>query len=351
MCQSAAAHAAGEADGDWTSGGGVCGRNLKATRYTPDAPGSDVDRRARFSPAPIGGMAAMVAVGFVWRLWLIHHNPFMPLGDSYGRLVMPTELVKAGWLPGYQATLALLSTTTREPEAFRVLTAVQSTLAAVVAGWAAVRAWGGHSGVVVALALSLLPTFVLPSTALYQEPLFLLLAVLAVRALSGLAGMVVGDPRGARQEAIVVTALGACCLVRYEGWLFTAAAGVWLACKGRWRAAMGCALVPVVWLAVARSGTLDEVKPLDNGFSPLRVVDRVEMLGRLAWRWRAWPIAVPAVIAAGNRDARWLVAGLGIDVVWLGLLNPFSPSDNPRQLILPLAIMVALAARFASPGG
>lgn len=295
------------------------------------------------------------------RLWLISTNPFMPLGDSYGRLVDPTLLLKAGWLPGYQATLAAVSTLTRDPAAFRVLTALEGVAAvaavaavAVVAGAspavadpAAARAVPLRAALTMGLGTALLPSFVLPSTGLYQEPLFTALACSAI-ALLGQARPAGGH--GARAAAVAL--VGASCLVRYEGWPFALVVGAWLGRRGRWWEAAACLLLPAAWGLFAPTGTGEALQHLDVGVSTQRVVDRIAILGRLLIDWRLWPLLVPAAMGSwqGRAWTQSLLLVLALDVAWLAVLDPYSPGDNYRQLWVPLLCVLGLAASWGSEG-
>src|SRR5688572_11597389 len=82
-----------------------------------------------------GGVALLV------RLAAIVQFPVMPAGDGYTRLGRLGEGVVHGWLPGYQLTLNALGAFTRDPTAFRVLTAVEGA-----AGAAAVALLAGVGG-------------------------------------------------------------------------------------------------------------------------------------------------------------------------------------------------------------
>src|SRR6185436_18674271 len=115
--------------------------------------------------------AAVVGFAFAVRALVIFETPFMPMGDSYARLLQPREIVKSVWLPAYQATLAFVDLFSHEVVAFRLATAAQSALAAGAMALLASRVAGTASAVFVGLAVSVLPILVL--TGLYQESLFL----------------------------------------------------------------------------------------------------------------------------------------------------------------------------------
>lgn len=276
---------------------------------------------------------AIAIVAVVARGLAIQALPVLPYGDSYGRLVDPRDLVKSLWLPGYQTTLAALSYVTSSPDAFRAWTALQGVAAALAAGALAVAVLGERARLLTGLAVAVLPTFVLTSTGLYQEPLFLWAALL------GLARL---PTRPALAHGLVAFA----CLVRYEAWVIAAV----LALRALRRRELGASVtllaVPVLWVRWSRGVSPEGVRSLHLGISLARLWDRAAILGQLVLDGGAVAIGLTAVVGAflGGRSALLLLGAGLIHLVWLAVLDPYSAPDHPRQAHIPLVILALLAS-------
>ncbi len=287
----------------------------------------------------------LLALALGLRLALLSAYPVLPFGDSYTRLVDPTRLVIPPWLPGYQATLALTSIVSFDPFAFRGMTTVQGALAAGLAAGFAARRWGVGAGWTVGLGVALLPSFVLPSIALYQEPLFLVLAVAGVGLLA----------EGSVAALAGAALLALACTVRYEGWPLAGIAGAWLVATGMQRRsghrvlAGGLAVSGIVACLVGlpdvAAGGLSQ---LDVGATTGRLLGRLEILGRLLRDTGSWSLLLPAAWGLFTTGGRGLALVLLGNVTWLAVLDPYSPPDNPRQLAIPLLLLCGMAGTVAT---
>lgn len=289
--------------------------------------------------APTRAAAAVFVGALAWRLGLVHALPTLPQGDSYARLLHPALAPGGPWLPGYEAALALAETCTRETQALRALTATFGAAAAAIATRLAYARGGPRAAAVAGLGFAVLPTFVLPSIGLYAEPLMLLALGLAAAGLGA---------EGAPARRAGLVALGAACAVRYEAWLVAGAAAVWLVQRrGAWREAAACLVVPAGFITLAWGSA--PMAHLSPEVSTQRVVDRVVMLGGLARDLALGPLATAALAGAlGPRRPRAALALGAAHLAMLAFLDPYAPSGNPRQLCIPVALAVVLAARWAA---
>lgn len=272
------------------------------------------------------------------RVLLLLRLPVMPMGDSYARLSEPTALVKAVWLPVYQATLAVVALLTESPGWLRGATALQGALAAAAGAWCA-RVWlGTRAAWLVGMGLACFPSFVLPSIALYQEPLFLLFT---------LSGFALIRQRGVEHPTTLL-AFGLACGTRYEAWPLAALAMV----GGRSGRRLLLLAVPAAWLLY--NGALSPVgtDSLHWALSAGSILARQAILLALAFEWGAGPVWVAAgfalVFATTLRPLPRLPAALvgvlaGV-VVALAVLDPYSSPNNARELQLPLVLVLGLAA-------
>jgi hypothetical protein len=278
---------------------------------------------------PLVGIA-LVALGV--RLVFVQLFPVMVYGDGYARLVDPRVLVKSVWLPGYQSTLAALSLFTSDPAAFRYLTLVQGVAAAVGAAWLAARTFGPGAGWVAGLAVAVLPTFVLSSTALYQESLFFALALLSLALLP-------------ERRGVGLLLLGLACLVRYEGWLLAAFVASWAVARRDWRSAMLAFAGPVAWILWARGVSPLGTDSLHLGVSLDRLAERVTIVATQVASGGGVLLlfaALAGVIVGGRRA--WAIGLVGAaHLAWLAFLDPYSSPDHPRQIHIALLVLALLA--------
>lgn len=290
---------------------------------------------------PARAAAAVFVGALALRLALIRALPTLPEGDSYARLLRPRIALGGPWLPGYEALVVLTRAVSHDPQALRAMTATVGALAAAAAFRAGYAHGGARAGAVAGIGLAALPAFVLPSVGLYAEPLMLLGLAVAAWGLPA--------PERAMQRAGLV-ALGLACLVRYEAWLVAGVAAVALVrTRGAYRDAAACLAVPAMLLALAPLG--GAWSHLDPGVSTQRVVDRVALLSGLAADLHLLPLLAAATAGAlYGRRPRLLLALAAAELALLAFLDPYAPSGNPRQIVLPLALAVALAARWASAG-
>lgn len=295
---------------------------------------------------------AVFALAAALRAFLLWRFPVMPLGDGYTRLLDPEVLVKPPWLPGYQATLALTAWFTSEPQAFRIVTAAQGCAGAVATAWVCARYTGrARSGLAAGCLVALLPTFTLPSLAAYQEPLFLALLVPA------LYGLRRRNAAGAMLIALATT-------VRYEAWPIAVLGAVWLAWpalggKGLDESGSSRPTAPLLLAAISIAGMAvvlvvyhDGLWPrfgaIDLQFSFTPLVERLRMLVGLGWSHGLFGLALLALLGLFE-PAGWLLGlALFADCCWLAVLDPYSPANNPRQLILPALILTCLSAMSVS---
>ncbi|MBM4392101.1 MAG: hypothetical protein FJ090_13350 [Deltaproteobacteria bacterium] len=289
----------------------------------------------------------VLALAMVLRAALLAHYPVPPFGDGYTRLVDPTRLVIPPWLPGYQATLALTSMFSFDIVGFRAATAVQGALAAGLGAAFGARRWGAGAGWTVGLALALLPSFVVPSLAPYQEPLFLALSIAGV-------GLLAEGPAAALGGAAL---LGLACAVRYEGWPLAGIAGAWLVATGiRGRSghlvlAGGLALSGIVACVQGLPVTIaGAVGHLELEATPGRLLGRLEILGRLLGNTSTWSLLLPALWGLSTPAGRALALVAVGHVAWLAVLNAYSPADNPRQLVVTLLLLAGMAGTVATSG-
>ncbi len=302
-----------------------------------------MNRASEREACRIGLIVLGLALGLRWALLLAY--PVPPFGDGYTRLLDPARLVIPPWLPGYQATLALTSIFSFDLLAFRGVTAVQGALAAgLVAGFSA-RRWGAGAGWTVGLAVALLPSFVLPSISLYQEPLFLALAV------AGLGLLAEGSAAALGGAAL----LGLAATVRYEGWPLAGIAGAWLVATGiqrrSGRRAMAGALAVsgmVACLVGLPEVTAEGAARLDVGVTTGRLLGRLDILGRLLRDTGSWSLLLPAAWGLSTPGGRVLALVLLGSVTWLAVLDPYSPADNPRQLLIPLLLLAGMAGMVST---
>jgi hypothetical protein len=285
---------------------------------------------------------AVLTTGVALRLWLLHAYPVMPFGDGYTRLLDVRTLVKPPWLPGLQATLALTSMVSTDLAAFRGTTALHGCAAALAATLLSIRLWGPGSALLAGISLATLPTFVLPSIGVYQEPLFLALACAG-------AALLLSDDRGRSMGGLLI---GLASLVRYEGWPLAGLAALWL-----WRAegaaarrglASTLALAgPLAWLTLGPDTAQGGMAHLDPSLSLERISARVAVLGRLVADAGLHPLPVLALAGLAAPGGPTLGALLLADVLWLAVLDPYSSVDNPRQFAIPCLLLLLLVAGAA----
>lgn len=273
-------------------------------------------------------MAAALLVRVVFAL----RFSVMNYGDGYARLVEPRQLVKSVWLPGYQATLAGLSFFTFDPDAFRWFTMAQGALAAAAGAWLGLRWFGPIPGWMAGITVACLPTFVLSSTALYQESLFIALSCSAVVALPS-------------RPKVAGLLLCLACLTRYEGWLLAGFCSTWALWQRRYAFAAAAFAGPVGWVVVNRAISPIGTSSIDLGFSAGRVLDRVATMVNLLAEQGGAGVAILGGLGllAGGRKALVLASFGAVHLLFLAVADPYSGAAHPRQLHIPLVLLGLLA--------
>jgi len=150
--------------------------------------------------------AAVFALGFLARAWLIHSYPILFGGDSITRLVHHDRILIAYQLPALQASIHLLMRLREDPILARYWMAVIGAAAGVAFYYLAAGVIGRPGAFPAALLFASNPFLVAHSTVPYQEILMVMTLFCAFHY------------RSAGHNLAAGLALGVACLTRYEAW-------------------------------------------------------------------------------------------------------------------------------------
>ncbi|MFN7972395.1 MAG: hypothetical protein U0166_08610 [Acidobacteriota bacterium] len=299
-------------------------------------------------------VAAIFAGAFGYRALLIALWPPCYGGDALGRLEHAGDpLWSPVQLPLTGILVWLFAHVTFRPLAQRIGFAAIASLAAALVGASLVRVAGRRAAMLTALVLATNPVFTEWTVVPYGE------GVLVGTLLPGLALWYVGPGVADRVAGILLIAVAT--TVRYEAWIVYP---ILLVLRPPVRAAILSLLslplvFPLAWTWHARGVSPIGLRSLDLHVGLSRIAALVYPVGGTVL------LATPPLVAfaiAGLREIRSaakrdlaaldpsarrllqaLALGAALDVAFVAAFRPYAPIDNPRQAILPCAILAIFA--------
>lgn len=303
------------------------------------------------------GRPALVATtaALAFRLALILAWPACYGGDALGRLEhLDTPLWSPVQLPLTAVVVSAVARLSRLPMTQRLAFALVGSLACGAGALLVDRVAGRRAGLLAGLLLAISPPLVEWSVVPYGEPLMLALLFL------GLAHWYA--PRHGCERPFALAALALATMVRYEAWI--AALLVALVPPARVRRATRAAaavplLAPLAWIAANRGLSPIGTRSLDLGAGLERLRDAAVTTGG-TFLLSSPPLFAIALLGLrhvlvrradleryqpAERRPLWVLALLaGAFVAMVAGCRPYAPLDNPRQTILPAAVVAIFAA-------
>jgi hypothetical protein len=208
----------------------------------------------------------LLALGFLIRVWLVHHHPIIFGGDSIVRLVNRDKILLSHQLPALQAAIHYLGFLSQDLLLVRYFMAV----AGAVAGWGFYLMAGALLGRTAAFSAALF---------FATHPFLLAYSIVPYQEILMLAGLFFSFYFFFSEKWLFASlALGLACLTRYEAWTAAPVLAIAFALQGpsfTRRSAQAVLLfgwAPLVWLvhnaglAPEGSYVLDLALPLDRFF-------------------------------------------------------------------------------------
>jgi hypothetical protein len=278
-------------------------------------------------------------------------------GRGYREIDQPDAPRHAHFPPGYPATLAALWAATGPSERAAHALSAGCVVAAAVLGWAWLRGlYRPRAALALGLALAVNWTWGRAGGSIQSEPLYLLLAMLALHAARWAAR---GGAAGGLASGLV---LGAATLTRHVGLTLALAVGIDLALRRRWAALAACGLATsaslapwLAWLGLVRHHTQVGLLPT-TGLPALVASQALFYARRLPDSLVGPGVEVATVFRPALRWPATLAALAGTSVLALGWLRALRSRRRRLAGLVPLATLPLLlvwpfteAGRFLVP--